>query len=186
MAILLDRSVASSSMLSLYIYQTLHPFIFFTFCWNLGLERFCHPCQKNEAVQSLHLSLTLPLGSSSNFGEYSPPRTLKKKISFLALHYIKDFFITVVYYRPIIVLGFTVTCRSYLVRQVTNHLSMTGWATRKCTRQVIKTMIVLGKKGVCLPLLHPQEMKIWRWVAYRKVLVTTLSLQFNPSSVLMD
>ena len=46
------------------------------------------------------------------------------------------------------VLGFTVTCRSCLVRQVTNHLSAMEWATMKCTRQVIKTLIVPVRRGV--------------------------------------
>ena len=60
------------------------------------------------------------------------------------------------------VLGFVVTCRQCLVRQVINQSFATGRITRKYARLVIKTKRVQAKKEVRRPLPRPQQMRIWR------------------------
>ena len=100
-----------------------------------------HPSSLSDdhTVQLLHASST-PL--------YRPTSTCYAFFSlyfkFYALFYFifLDFCTTVIHYRPIRVLGFTITCKSCLVRRVTSRLPMTEQATMKCTRQVIKTLTV--------------------------------------------
>ena len=106
--------------------------------------------------------------------------------SFFSLHF--KICITVVHYRHIRVLGLTITCRSCLMRQVTSHLSVTGRATRKCTHQVTKTMIVPVKRGACLLLLPPQGIRVWRWVMKRVLMTnqTMMTSKFSLLWVLMD
>ena len=48
----------------------------------------------------------------------------------------------IIHYRPVRVLGSTITCRSCLVHQVTNRLFATRWTTMKCTHQVTKTLTI--------------------------------------------
>ena len=67
-----------------------------------------------------------------NFNLVSILFLLLKK--FLCTFYFFRLCTTVIHYRPVRVLGFTVTCRSCLVRRVTSHLSAMGRAMMKCTR----------------------------------------------------
>ena len=80
-----------------------------------------------------------------------------------------------------LVLGFVVTCRQCLVRQVTSQSFMTGWITRKYTRPVTKTKRVQAKRGVRPPLPRPQQMRIWRWQNQRMFLMTARNNQKDSS-----
>ena len=51
-------------------------------------------------------------------------------------------YVSIIPYKPVRVLGFTVTCRSCLMRRVTLRLSAMEQATMKYTHQVTKTMKV--------------------------------------------
>ena len=92
--------------------------------------------------------------------------------AFLSFHLKNFFFLHFKFVLPlpttdIRVLGLTVARRTCLLRQVTNHLFVIGRATRKCTYQVTMIMKVKVKREVCLPLLRPQKMRIWRWMAQK-------------------
>ena len=115
--------------------------------------------------QSTSITLAWQTRPSSHFTHCSSsyPSVLLFWWVFLSFHLENFFFLHFKFTLPspttdIRVLGLTVVCRTCLVHQVISHLSVTGRATRKCTRQVMKTMIVRVKRGARLLLLRPQGM----------------------------
>ena len=141
-----DRSIASSSVHFLYKYHTPSPLISLL-STKMHYQSTSVILVKDHSIQFRCQSSTPFLRSLTN---------LVNTLFFTSLSYLWTYsflfsrlYTPVTPSRPVRVLGFVVTCRQCLVRQVISQLSMTGWITRKYTRQVTKTKRVQAKRGVC-------------------------------------
>ena len=159
--IILERSIAMSSMHFLYKYHTL----LFSFLYFL----------LKHTVRVLPSSLLETTPFSWCIHHHRPFSVhfidLVSTLFFKSLFYLKIYifyfprlYTLVTLFRPVKVLRFVVTCRQCLVRQVTSQLFVTEQITRKYTYQVIKTKRVQAKRGVRPPFPRPQQMRIWRWL----------------------
>ena len=131
MAHISDRSAASSSVHSTYKNQHPSPY-FLLFAETTLSERIRH---LSELIRSNHSESILVRSLFSSVSDFI--RSLYFTFSFYGknLNFLcpsPPFFLN-----PL-VLGFVITCRQCLVRQVTSRLSVTGRVTRNCTRRVVE------------------------------------------------
>ena len=88
-----------------------------------------------------------------------------------------DFYTHSLAFLDLSILGFVITCRQCLVRQVISQSFVMGQIMRKYTNPVTKSKRVQEKRGVCPPLPCPQQMRIWRWLNQRMFLMTARNNQ---------
>ena len=155
-----DRSVASSSVHSRYIYYT-------------SQSSFLHFTDKTHCQSATIIFVRTVRRPYKTVDHTTVNSQLLQRTVSIAIIICKFFEFWQLYIdRPIqpstlldpSVLGFAVICRKCLVLQVTNQWFVTRRNTRKYTRPVIKTKRVPTKRGVRPPLPRPQQMRIWRWL----------------------
>ena len=158
----LSRIEASLRLLCTFPIKTT-PFSshFSTFRRNTLSECVRHICQRSVcSIPASFILIRSLFGSVSNF------------FPFLHLFFIFHFpfetpYLVFVPPSPFLnpsVLGSVTTCRQCLVRQVISRSSVTGRVMKKCTCWVIEIQKIWARRGVYLPLPHPQKMRICRWL----------------------
>ena len=134
----------------------------------------------NNTVQLLHPSYIFSLSTFN---------LVSILVNSSSIFLLQTFYVSVIPYKLVKVIGFTITCRSCLVCRVTIRLSAMEWATMKYTRQVTKTMIVRVKKGIRQLVLLPQGIRVWSGKSQRMTSFKTrmiISHQYNLLWALMD